>query len=97
MKPYNTMKKINNYLNLLGLGWIFKASVLISIGLLIAGFIVPPTGVIDGSVLVAVGEIGIIINIPVFFAHASTNKLEASLDLDDKQISVSSTPKTKTK
>jgi len=91
------MKKINNYLKEIGLGFWFKAALIISVSLIIAGFIVPPTGVIDGSVLIAVGELMIFVNIPVFFAHASTNKLEASLDLDDKQISVTSTPKTKTK
>lgn len=34
--------------------WIFGV---VAIGLIIAGFIVPPTGVIDGSVLTATGEI----------------------------------------
>ncbi len=78
------MKKINNYLSLLGLGWLFKTSVIISILLLIAGFFVPPMGVIDGTVLIAVGEIGIIINIPIFFASEKNVKV----DLDDKTISV---------
>jgi hypothetical protein len=33
------------------------ALVVVGCGLLIAGFIVPPTGVVDGSVLIAFGEI----------------------------------------
>jgi len=78
------MKKLNNYLSLLGLGWLFKCSVLISILLLIAGFIVPPMGVIDGTVLIAIGELGIIVNVPVFFASEKNFKV----DLDDKTISV---------
>lgn len=78
------MKKLNNYLSLLGLGWLFKTSVLISIILLIAGFFVPPMGVIDGTVLIAVGELGIIVNIPIFFASEKNFKV----DLDDKTISV---------
>jgi hypothetical protein len=78
------MKKLNNYLSIIGLGWLFKTSVIISILLLIGGFIVPPMGVIDGSVLIAVGELGIIVNIPVFFASEKNFKV----DLDDKTISV---------
>lgn len=82
------MKKINNYLKEIGLGWLFKLSVLIDIALLIAGFIVPPMGVIHGSVLIAVGEIGIIINIPVFFAFAHSHDVNVKADLDDRSISV---------
>lgn len=37
-------------------GWFIFFS-LVSVGLIIASFLVPPTGVIDGSVLGAVGEI----------------------------------------
>lgn len=82
------MKKISNYLKEIGLGWLFKLSVLIDIALLIAGFIVPPMGVIHGSVLIAVGEIGIIINIPVFFAFAHSHDVNVKADLDDRSISV---------
>ena len=86
------MKKLNNYLSLLGLGWLFKTSVLISIILLIAGFIVPPMGVIHGSVLIAVGEIGVIINIPVFFSFAHDKKIGIKADLDDKNITFTTNP-----
>ena len=36
---------------------IFWITFAISIGLIITGFILPPTGVIDGSVITAVGEL----------------------------------------
>ena len=36
------MKELNNYLSIIGLGWLFKVSVIISSLLLIAGFFVPP-------------------------------------------------------
>ena len=87
------MKQINNYLKEIGLGWLFKVSVLLSIGLLIAGFFVPPMGVIHGSVLIGVGEIGLIINIPVFFAFASNKHIKIKGDLDDKSIELTTKPK----
>ena len=37
--------------------WIGIAVTVTAIGLVITGFLVPPTGVIDGSVLTAVGEL----------------------------------------
>lgn len=62
------------------------------IGMLIAGFLVPPMGIIDGTVLIAVGKMGIIINIPVFFAFAHDKNLSVHADLDDKSVTVSSNP-----
>lgn len=35
----------------------FATTLTVSIGLIVGGFLVPPTGVIDGSVLKAVGEL----------------------------------------
>jgi len=35
----------------------FWVSAVVSIGLLVGGFLAPPMGIIDGSVLVAVGEL----------------------------------------
>lgn len=87
------MKKLNNYLTIIGLGWLFKVSVILSIGLLIAGFIVPPMGVIHGSVLIGIGEIGLIINIPVFFAFATNKHIDLTADLDNKSITLTSKPK----
>lgn len=36
---------------------VFAITLGVSVGLVVAGFLVPPTGVIDGSVLKAVGEL----------------------------------------
>lgn len=36
---------------------VFAVTLTVSVGLMVAGFIVPPTGVIDGSVLTGVGEL----------------------------------------
>lgn len=51
--------------------WWFYVLASIAIILLIASFIVPPTGVIDGSVLAAVGEI---------FAFASLGSVLKAMD-----------------
>lgn len=51
--------------------WWFHAFSIIAICLIIASFIVPPTGVIDSSVLAAVGEI---------FAFASLGALIKAID-----------------
>jgi hypothetical protein len=91
------MKKLNNYLSIIGLGWLFKVSVIISSLLLIAGFFVPPMGVIHGSVLIGVGEIGLIINIPVFFAFASNKHIKIKGDLDEKSIELTTKPNNKKK
>lgn len=36
---------------------VFAVTLTVSVGLVVAGFLVPPMGVIDGSVLTAVGEL----------------------------------------
>ena len=36
---------------------VFAVSLVVSVALIVAGFLVPPTGEIDGSVLTAVGEL----------------------------------------
>lgn len=55
---------------------------LVGVGLLIAGFIVPPVGVIDPSVLVAFGEamtwLGAIIGIDYKYRYKQDNKDESS-------------------
>lgn len=66
---------------------------LVAIGLVIAGFLVPPLGVIDGSVLTAVGEIVFLVTI--FFVWDCVTKgkiakikkgdLEASISDNDNQ------------
>ena len=64
---------------------------LVAIGLVIAGFLVPPLGVIDGSVLTAVGEIVFLVTIFFFFfcvtkgksAKSKKGDLEASISDND--------------
>ena len=46
---------------------VFYFNLFISIALIVGGFLLPPTGIIDGSVLTAVGELlmfGVIAQIP---------------------------------
>lgn len=46
---------------------VFYFNLFISIALIVGGFLLPPTGIIDGSVLIAVGELlmfGVIAQIP---------------------------------
>lgn len=46
---------------------VFYVNLIISIALIVGGFLLPPTGIIDGSVLTAVGELlmfGVIAQIP---------------------------------
>lgn len=87
------MKKAINYLKELGLSRMYWVGFLVSIGLLVVGFILPPQGVIDGTVLIAVAEIMLALDIPVFFAFATVNKVKASVDLDDKKLEISSEKK----
>lgn len=67
---------------------------IIAVGLIVAGFLVPPTGVIDGSVLTAVGEI--VFLVLVFFVWDCVTKgkiakikkgdMEASISDNDNKI-----------
>lgn len=57
------MKKLVEIFKMAKLGWIYS---FISIILIFASFVLPPTGVIDNSVLMAVGEI---------FAFATLSKI----------------------
>jgi len=46
---------------------LFVITAVISVALVIAGFIIPPVGIIDGSVLTAVGELlafGVVAQLP---------------------------------
>ena len=63
--------------------WYIYAVILASIGLMVAGFIVPPTGVIDGSVLKAIGEImagsavlEVVIKLPQYIEAGVKAKIE---------------------
>lgn len=52
MKLKDILKNVSN-----GAKLAYFICLLVSIALIIAGFLVPPLGIIDGSVLTAVGEI----------------------------------------
>lgn len=63
--------------------WYVYASMAVAIVLLVAGFIVPPTGIIDGSVLTGVGEIiggaallNFITNLPAYIEAGAKAKIE---------------------
>lgn len=68
--------------------WVFWISLVISFALIVAGFIAPPMGVIDNSVLIAVGMLlGFVVvhQLPQIFntKHISTkigDKVQIDLD-----------------
>lgn len=74
----------NNILKETSLGLWFVVGLFSCIIMIVAGFLLPPMGTIDNSVLVAVGEIGIIILIPILVS----SKKEFEMDLDDKNIKI---------
>lgn len=49
--------------------WYEHAAMLVSIVLMVASFLVPPTGIIDGSVLMGVGELGAIAAVLSFLGN----------------------------
>ena len=61
---------------------------LVAIGLVIAGFLVPPLGVIDGSVLTAVGEIVFLVTI-FFVCDCVTKGKIAKIKKGDLEASIS--------
>ena len=71
--------------------WFEPASMLVSIFLLVAGFFMPPQGVIDGSVLMGIGEIiagaailSFLSNLPEYIkagASAKISKGDLNLEL----------------
>lgn len=63
--------------------WYIYAVMITAIALVVAGFIVPPTGVIDGSVLTAIGELmggaallEFVIKLPEYIAAGAKAKIE---------------------
>ena len=62
--------------------------VLVAIGLVIAGFLVPPLGVIDGSVLTAVGEIVFLVTIFFVWDCVTKGKI-AKIKKGDLEASIS--------
>lgn len=61
---------------------------LVAIGLVIAGFLVPPLGVIDGSVLTAVGEIVFLVTIFFVWDCVTKGKI-AKIKKGDIEASIS--------
>lgn len=66
-------------------GIAFAVCLAVSIGLMVGGFLVPPTGVIDGSVLTAVGEL-LAFAALVVGAHAITLGYDLKLAKGDTSI-----------
>lgn len=63
--------------------WYIYVIMLTAVVLVVAGFIVPPTGVIDGSVLTAVGELmggaallEVVIKLPQYIAAGAKARIE---------------------
>lgn len=52
-----------------GSPWYIHAAIIVSMALIIAGFTIPPSGVIDGSVLTAVGELLGGVTLITFVSH----------------------------
>lgn len=64
-----------------------KILTVVSIGLIITGFIVPPTGVIDGSVLIATGELA---GLGALFeaGHAIDKGLDVKVKLKNTELEI---------
>lgn len=58
---------------------------IVSLGLCIGGFFCPPMGIIDGSVLTAVGELGfltLILNLPDIITKHNVNLSKGDFNLE---------------
>lgn len=88
-------------LTLRGTPWYVHIAFLVAMGLIIAGFCVPPRGVIDGSVLTAVGEllggvtlVEFVLNIPKYLeagvkakiSHGNTSLSVAADEVKDEEL-----------
>ena len=62
--------------------WINFVCFVVSVTLVIVGFIVPPTGEIDNSVLIAVGELGFFSTITKIPDFIKTLKGGASIEIE---------------
>ena len=59
--------------------WTFVATLVVAVALIVGGFLVPPTGIIDGSVLTAVGELsvfGALAQLPALVGHGRSIRLQ---------------------
>ena len=69
---------------------IFYLTLAISLLLIIGGFLLPPMGIIDGSVLTAVGELlmfGVLVQVPALISAAKNGK-SIKLTKGDSSIEV---------
>ena len=82
------MKSVANYLLKNKYFIIAIIMALVAIGLVIAGFLVPPLGVIDGSVLTAVGEIVFLVTIFFVWDCVTKGKI-AKIKKGDLEASIS--------
>lgn len=75
--------------------WVFFACFVLSVALIVGGFFVPPMGIIDGSVLTAVGELIIFptlafgmraveLGYELNFSHGQTSMAISRDEHDDK-------------
>jgi len=64
---------------------VFAICLAVSVGLLVAGFLVPPTGIIDGSVLKGVGELIAFASLAVG-GHAITLGYDVKLAKGDASV-----------
>lgn len=84
-----------------GTPWYIHAAMIVSIALFVVGFIVPPQGEIDGSVLTGIGEllggatlINFVCNIPVYLeagmkakiSHGQTSVTVAGDKVNDSEL-----------
>lgn len=83
--------KSMSFLNLIAQSWLedfwLKILTVVSVGLIIASFIVPPTGVIDPSVLAAVGEIAGLMAI-IEFDKAIDKNLKTKLRIHNAELHI---------
>lgn len=84
------MRKFNDYMRSLGVKKMYFVALIAAIGLLIAGFVCPPLAVIDRSVLIAVAEIIIMVDLPIVIAIVATHEMSVWYDADDKRFGITS-------
>ena len=63
---------------------VFYCTLCVSIALIVGGFLVPPLGIIDGSVLTAVGELlafATLAQVPQTFKHITITKGDFKIEV----------------
>lgn len=64
-------KMLNNFFGGVFHKWVFLITLLVSVGLIVTSFFIPPLAVVDGSVLASVGEL---------FAFAALGEVGAAIE-----------------